>query len=134
MLIPFIGGIGETTRALKAASQASEVIDTASDVKKGWRVGEDITNLTKAGNVPSWSTMRSRYWKNKAHYFKDDPLYTVADISRMEKGLAPQIVENGRTFSMELHHMLGREGNYYYLFFEITPQGHSIVDQHRFLN
>ena len=134
VLIPFIGGIGETTLALKAASQASEVIDTASDVKKGWRVGEDITNLTKAGNVPSWSIMRSRYWKNKAHYFKDDPLYTAADISRMEKGLAPQIVENGRTFSMELHHMLGREGNYYYLFFEITPQGHSIVDQHRFLN
>ena len=34
VLFPFVGGIGETTRALKAASQAAEMIDTASDAKK----------------------------------------------------------------------------------------------------
>ena len=131
VLIPFVGGIGETTRALKAASQAAEMIDTASDAKKGWKIGEDITSLTKAGNVPSWSTLRSRYWKNKAYYFASE--YSEENVSRMMRGLAPQITENGRQYTMELHHILGREGNNFYFFFEITPEGHAQVDPFRFI-
>ncbi len=131
VLIPFVGGIGETTRALKAASKATGFIDTASDVKKGWKVGDDITNLTKAGNVPKWSTLRSRYWKNKAHYFPSE--YTKDNVSRMRKGLAPKFDDGAGLYSMELHHILGREGNNLYLFFEITPEGHAIVDPFRFL-
>ena len=133
LLIPFIGGIGETTRALKAASKAADVVDTAADVKKGWKVGEDITNLTKAGNAPIWSTLRSRYWKNKAHYFGTDSMYSLEDVARMKKGLAPQILEDGKWVSMELHHILGRSDNYYYLFFEISPSGHAQVDPFRFI-
>jgi len=133
VLIPFMGGIGETTRALRAASQTAEVIDTATDVKKGWKVGEDITSLTKAGEQPKWSTLRSRYWKNKAHYFENDPLYTPRDIERMKKGLAPQIMEDGELRSMELHHILGRDNDYYYFFFEISPKGHAQIDQFRHL-
>ena len=132
VLIPFIGGIGETTRALKAASQAAEIIDTASDAKKGWKVGEDITSLTKAGNTPSWSTLRNRYWKNKAYYFASE--YSEENVSRMMRGLAPQFDDGAGLYSMELHHMLGREGNNYYLFFEISPEGHAVVDPFRFLN
>jgi hypothetical protein len=30
--------------------------------QKGWKVGDLIDNLTKAGNEPSWSTVKSRYW------------------------------------------------------------------------
>ena len=131
VLIPFVGGIGETTRALKAASQAAEMIDTASDAKKGWKIGEDITSLTKAGNVPSWSTLKSRYWKNKAYYFASE--YSEENVSRMMRGLAPQFDDGAGLYSMELHHMLGREGNNYYLFFEISPEGHAIVDPFRFL-
>lgn len=133
--MPFVGGIGETTRALKAASQAAkavdEVTDTLSTVKKGWKVGDDITNLTRAGNVPSWSTLRSCYWKNKAHYFKDE--YSVQNINRMKKGLAPRFDDGEGLYSMELHHLLGRNGNNFYLFFEITPIGHSIIDIYRHL-
>ena len=32
---------------------------------KGWKVGDSIDNLTKAGNEPSWSTVKARCWKNK---------------------------------------------------------------------
>ncbi|MEM7176003.1 MAG: tetratricopeptide repeat protein, partial [Chlamydiota bacterium] len=32
----------------------------------GWKVGDPINNLTKSGGVPKWSTVRQRYWKNKA--------------------------------------------------------------------
>jgi RHS repeat-associated protein len=32
----------------------------------GWKVGSPITNLTSKGNVPAWSTVRQRYWKNEA--------------------------------------------------------------------
>jgi len=133
ILIPFVGGIGETTRAFKAASQASEMIDTASDVKKGWKVGEDITDLTSAGNIPSWSTLKSRYWKNKAHFFENDSKYQPSDISRMKKGLAPMIEEDGKLRPMELHHILGRKGNYYYFFFEISPKNHAKIDPFRFI-
>ena len=51
----------------------------------------------------------------------------------MKKGLAPQIMEDGMLRSMELHHILGREGDYFYFFFEISPKGHSIVDPFRHL-
>ena len=131
VLIPFVGGIGETTRALKAASKATGFIDTASDVKKGWKIGDDITSLTKAGNVPSWSTLRSRYWKNKAYYFASE--YSEENVSRMMRGLAPQIIDQGKECAMELHHIRGRKGNYFYFFFEISPADHAIIDPYRFL-
>ncbi len=131
VLIPFIGGIGETTRALKAASQSIELIDAATDAKKGWKLGEDITSLTSAGKVPSWSTIKSRYWKNKAYYFGYD--YSPENIQRMQKGLAPQYIDDsGTLYSMELHHMLGRNNDNYYLFFEVTPAEHALVDPQRY--
>ena len=64
VLVPFVGGIGEITRAV---SVTSKLVDTADDVhdtgklvdavSPGWHVGDDITKLTKAGNEPSWSTV-----------------------------------------------------------------------------
>ena len=129
LVVPFIGGIGETTRALKAASISSEVVDNVLDVKKGWKIGDDITNLTKAGNPPKWSTLRSRYWKNKAHYFSSD--YSKENLNRMIKGLAPQYDEGFGIYSMELHHILGRKGENFYLFFEVTPVEHAIIDPFR---
>lgn len=133
VLIPFVGGIGETTRVLKAASQAAELADKAADVKKGWKVGDDITNLTKAGKVPSWSTLRSRYWKNRAYYFPDDFKDAPENLKRMKAGRAPLVKEDGVFRPKELHHILGRKGNNYYIFFEITAKGHSIVDKNRYL-
>ena len=72
---------------------------------KGWKVGDPIDNLTKAGNEPSWSTVRARYWKNKAYYYGDD--YLESDLLRMRKGKAPIDMETG--VSMELHHKKGRD-------------------------
>ena len=123
VFIPFVGGIGETTRALKAASDAADIV---SDVKKGWKVGDDITNLTRAGNVPSWSTLRSRYWKNQAFY---NPLeYDDFSLSRMKRGLAP-IGEDG--FSLELHHPYGRVGDNYYVFKPLTKTQHYLEHYRR---
>ncbi|HNA62680.1 MAG TPA: hypothetical protein PKW79_06355 [Rhabdochlamydiaceae bacterium] len=57
----------------------------------GWKVGDSIRNLTKKGNVPSWSAVRARHWKNKALWAKHNPNdYGAANIARMEKALAPQ--------------------------------------------
>ena len=72
---------------------------------KGWKVGNPIDNLTKAGNEPSWSTVKARYWKNKAYYYADD--YSESNLIRMQKGLAPIEPETGA--SMELHHINGRD-------------------------
>ena len=118
VLIPFVGGIGETTRAIKVASKTTGFIDTATDVKKGWKVGDDITNLTKAGNVPSWSTVRQRFWKNEAHFH---PERYKQDLARMKKGRAP-IGADG--YSMELHHPFGRAGENFFNFEPVTQTQH----------
>ena len=60
--------------------------------------------MTKAGNEPSWSTVRARYWKNEAYYNAGN--YSEANLVRMRKGRAPIDLETGA--SMELHHINGR--------------------------
>jgi hypothetical protein len=124
-LIPCIGGIGEGARALKLLTKTAEntgkAVDAVSTAKKGWKLGDDITNLTNAGNIPSWSTVRQRFWKNEALYHPD--LYPN-DIGRMKKGLAP-IGEDG--FSMELHHPFGRTGDNYFIFEPVTRTRHQQI-------
>src|SRR3990167_5451627 len=73
----------------------------------GWKVGQSIQNKTWWGSKPKWSTVRQRYWKNKAAEVKLDPNHPYKDsIIRMEKGLAPQIInrKTGKLESVELHH------------------------------
>ena len=98
-LIPVVTGIGETVRGLKVATVALENADT---VKKGWKLGDNIRNLTKAGKTPSWSTVRQRCWKNEA--LNNSVKYSTSNVNRMKKGLAP-IGSDGH--SMELHHPKG---------------------------
>ena len=38
----------------------------ARGVGRGWRLGDDVYASTARGNAPSWSTVRSRFWKNEA--------------------------------------------------------------------
>ena len=47
----------------------------------GWKVGDPLDNLTSAGNVPSWSTVRQRYWKNEAYY--DSGRYDDENLERL---------------------------------------------------
>lgn len=73
---------------------------------KGWKVGDPIDNLTKAGNEPSWSTVKSRYWKNEAYYNSD--LYSERNLEFMRKGYAPHYSES-IDVPKELHHINGRK-------------------------
>lgn len=79
--------------------------------KTGWKVGEPITNLTAKGNVPAWSTVRQRFWKNEA--FLNGNTYSESNLLRMPKGLAPQRLNpnTGLMESMELHHHIVPQRN-----------------------
>jgi len=117
-LIPFVTAVGETVKVFKAANKVVDAADAAHDVakttdnivdsakaaKKGWNVGDDITTLTKAGNEPTWSTVRSRYWKNEEFY--NGSGYNDIDRLRMKQGKPPLVKypENGKFYPMELHH------------------------------
>ena len=61
-LIPFVTCVGEITRTARLTDKGLEVIDTVHDASKtldrtgdaiesGWKVGDDITKLTKSGNA-----------------------------------------------------------------------------------
>jgi RHS repeat-associated protein len=101
---------------------------------RGWKVGDPINNLTKSGKVPSWSTTRARYWKNRAHYTTKGE-FTEQNLERMRKGLAPQQYNSttGKWESMELHHVEPmREGGQFY-FIELWPEEHAALDPYRYL-
>lgn len=70
-------------------------------------------------NKPSWSTVRSRYWKNEAFY--NSAGYTSDNLTRMKKGLAPMGVDG---VSMELHHPNGRVGDNFFKFIPVTRTEH----------
>ena len=133
VLIPCVGGIGEITKAVSKGKKAIDAVDDVHDAakvvdnvgdaakatKKGWKVGDDITNLTKAGNTPAWSTVRQRFWKNEAHFNPSN--YSPDNISRMKKGLAPL---DNMGISYELHHPNGRVGDNFFNFVPVTQNLH----------
>lgn len=97
---------------------------------KGWVVGQKINNLTQFGTVPTWSTVRRRYWKTQAHFHPNE--YNPVQLERMKKGLAPQRINNaGELESMELHHIPPqREGNLFDVV-EVWPDEHAFLDNFR---
>lgn len=126
--------VSDTVRIVDKATDTTKVVSNTIETTKkvGWSLGDDITNLTKAGNDPSWTTVRQRYWKNEAHYNKE--LYSDFDIERMEKGLAPQVEMDGKKYSMELHHKKPRhEGgdNSYDNLQKVTHWEHAEIDKFR---
>ncbi len=104
----------------------------AGATKTGWKVGEPITNLTSEGNVPTWSTVRQRVWKNEA--FNSASSYSESNALRMQKGLAPQRLNpnTGVMESMELHHHVvpQREGGLFD-FIKVWPDEHRALDPFR---
>ena len=107
-----------------------------SNVAKGWKVGDPIDNLTKAGNQPSWSAVRQRYWKNEA--FNNPKNYSPENIIRMQKGLAPQRFNEltGKMESMELHHVIPQRSNLpginnYDNLRSVWPDEHQLIDPYR---
>ena len=128
-LLPIISGTGEVADVLRFANKADNVANAGKASKKGWKVGEDITTLTKKGDIPSWSTVRSRYWKNEAHFNLE--LYSNADLNKMRKGLAPTGWDG---FPMELHHTNGQIGDNFFDFKPITRTDHYYEHYRRWPN
>jgi len=120
------------------------VAPTQASSVKGWSVGQPITNLTADGNVPKWSTVRQRYWKNEAEMVKSNPTNTKyagkvisseENIKRMEQGLAPQKLnpKTGKMESMELHHNPAQRDGGLFDVIEVWPEEHAAIDPNRFL-
>jgi len=100
--------------------------------KRGWKVGEPITNLTAKGNVPAWSTVRQRFWKNEA--FLNGSTYSESNLLRMQKGVAPQRLNpnTGLMESMELHHHIVPQRNGgLFDFMKVWPDEHRALDPFR---
>lgn len=134
---PQLGAVGtETAFAL----EAERIPPTLASNTCGWSVGQDITNRTAWGNVPKWSTVRKRYWKNQAEKVRLDPnKYTEynspENLIRMENGLAPQRLnlQKKQMESMELHHMPPQREGGLFDFVELWPNEHVLRDKFRFL-
>jgi RHS repeat-associated protein len=106
--------------------------DTEAGASTGWKAGDSITALTRAGNEPAWSTVRGRYWKNAADAALDGE-FSSSNLSRMARGLAPLNDDFG--VSMELNHVVPRYmgGGHEITNLEpLWPWEHAAVDAHRF--
>lgn len=136
LAVPLVSGGGAVVKAVTKADDVADglkAINMADNAKRGWNVGDDITNLTKAGNEPKWSTVRQRYWKNEA--FFNPQQYSDKDLALMKKGRAPLVQSNGKFYPMELHHIEPRHlggSNAYKILMPVTPWMHAQIDRHRF--
>ena len=134
-LLPGAPSLSYARRGADAINTLSHGSHVASGTKKaanvGWKVGDDISNLTKAGKTPQWSTVRQRYWKNEAFYRPGE--YSLVELERMKKGKPPlaKYELNGKFYPMELHHPNGRAGNNLFDFVKLTPWDHDLLDPHR---
>gem|GEM_PF-5512860 len=93
---------GEGDSVTITENVGSDVVTTevpTSDAT-GWSVGDPIDAQTAAGKEPSWSTVRSRYWKNEANANPYD--WSADNLARMKNGLAPKDSEG---YPFELHHI-----------------------------
>jgi hypothetical protein len=108
----------------------------------GWKVGDPINNRTLYGAIPSWNTVRARYWRNEAELFKENPAnpkysdpikYTPDNIKRMEQGLAPQRFNDrtGQMEKVELHHTPPQREGGLFDFYEVWPDEHAALDPRR---
>lgn len=127
--------LAEEALKRKFAQEAAEMLEkkvAQEPAKAGWKVGEPITNLTAKGNVPAWSTVRQRFWKNEA--FFNSSAYSESNLLRMQKGLAPQRLNpnTGLMESMELHHNIvpQRDGGLFD-FIKVWPDEHRALDPFR---
>ena len=115
-LLPGVPSSGYARRGVEVVSSISHANKAKDVAKVGWKVGDNISNLTRAGNVPSWSTVRQRYWKNEAlTNYKE---YSPEDLLRMSQGRAPLALNpnNGKMYPMELHYPNGRSGDNFFNF------------------
>jgi len=122
------GGVVKIGQVIQAETRQ---ITRASSVC-GWKLGQDITNRTAKGGMPTWGAVKNRYWKNRAVWAKENPHKYGENIPRMEKGLAPQrMSDTGKIESMELHHIPPQRDGGLFDFIEVWPAEHSALDSYR---
>ena len=129
-----IDGVKETTKPI--FMPISEAANNATDsilAMAGWTRGRDVYEPTANDNDPSWSAVRSRFWKNEASAPDAPQKYGAENIDRMNRGLAPQRYnpDKGGMESMELSHepIPARDGGT--TFVPRWPQDHATVDPYR---
>ena len=96
----------------------------------GWKVGDPINAPTPNG-YPSWSTVRERYWKNRANNAIPGE-FSTENLARMRNGNPPFDPAIG--VSMELHHINGRrivDPHNINNLKEVWPWKHSDIDPYR---
>lgn len=132
------GTVSERVPAARASAEARALAlpttprFAAETGATGWKVGQPIENLTRAGNSPSWSTVRARYWKNTANDALEGE-YSASNLARMEGGKPPLHDELG--VPMELNHIIPRwQGGGHTLenLEPLWPWEHAAVDPFRF--
>ena len=130
-LLPGVPSSGYARRGVEVVSSISHANKAKDVAKVGWKVGDDISKLTRAGNVPSWSTVRQRHWKNEA--LTNFKAYSPENLLRMSQGRAPLTLNtiNGKMYPMELHHPNGRKGSDLFNFIQVTPWKHAEIDKYR---
>ena len=72
-----------------------------------WKLGDPIDKPSATGKAPTWDTMRSRYWKNRALDPNAVELYGADNVELMKRGQAPRRPNPdapGGVESMELSH------------------------------
>ncbi|MDX8430215.1 MAG: hypothetical protein SNF33_00160 (plasmid) [Candidatus Algichlamydia australiensis] len=112
--------------------KVGRIAPTQASSIRGWKVGDPINNLTRAGKVPKWSTVRKRYWKNEA--FAKGAEYELENVKRMKKGLAPRRFNDdlGKAESMELHHIPPQKEGGLFDVIPLWPEEHAKVDPNRY--
>jgi hypothetical protein len=100
---------------------------------KRWKRGEAIDKPMSDGSAPSWSTVQSRYWKNRYEASKLSGEFTLPQLREMRRGNAPMDYNprTGNWERRELHHVVPQQfnGNNSPLNLrELTPDWHAEVD------
>ncbi|MDD2999906.1 MAG: RHS repeat-associated core domain-containing protein, partial [Candidatus Riflebacteria bacterium] len=115
----------------KTLGQSGNAARTLPNTTRGWKVGDPINNLTSANNVPTWNTVRARYWKNEAAANATN--YSETNLARMQKGLAPQRINptTGKIESMELHHAPAQRNGGLFDVQKVWPDDHAAIDPFR---
>ena len=128
-LVPAAGK--DARLAEQAAAREGRVVRTAPQ-RARWQVGDDIYAATARGE-PSWTTVRTRYWKGQAAMPEAADIYGPENVARMKRGLAPQRYNaaKGGMESMELSHepIPIREGGRDFV--ERWPCEHALKDPFR---
>ena len=107
--VPFVGGVGEVTKAVGAVSKTADLVDSAHDATKAVGAVQDVGKAAKKVDLHKsyeWKKIRSNYWKEQAKIGGNDTWYEINErnLNRMKKGKAPIGYDNEKVV---LHHVRG---------------------------